>query len=303
MSSLEYLVRQGKASRRSQRRPQSLIPPVPPDSFASREGAALQGSNGMHGPSTDAHMEAHDSTEHQQGPRKNKSANASLSNEHDTIGRRTRSYRQEETAAAAHLQSPARDLGRRSARLQGRDEPLREEAVQVAAAPARDSAAERASRARARAVRQSADLHADSDVNLPASDHQSSEEDGAAEYDQAVEPTEHSAPAPSPRHTRALHRPSVPASSSRHSTPEPPERFSDVHNTGHALRRSTRHNARSPSVVGPAHVEAAPQVAPSGIRVTLRPSRHAQRQQQDVVTDMSPVPGRHSLRSGLRARH
>lgn len=300
MSSQEYLTLQGKASRRSQRRPQSLVPPVPPDSFASREAAALQESNGMHGPRIDAHMEAHDSTEHQQGPSKHKSASVSLSSEHDTIGRRTRSHRQEENAAAAPLQSPARDMGRRSARLQSRDEPLQEETPQVAAAPARDTAAERASRARARVVRQSADLHADPDANLPASDHQSSEEDGAAEYGQAVEPAE---PAPTRRHTRAPHRASVPASSSRHSTPEPPERFSDVHNTGHALRRSTRHNARSPSVVGPAHAEAVPQIAPSGIRVTLRPSRHAQRQQQDDVTNMSPVPGRHSLRSGLRARH
>ena len=202
--------------------------------------------------------------------------------------------------------SPLTGRGRRSARLQVKDD-HKPDTVDQHTVPilTRNSAADRASRALARASRQVTEPRAVSSADMNADEQQSSDE-GVH-----VEVAGPSVAARTTRRTRDQYRHNMPESS-KHSTPEPPERLSDVHNTGHALRRSTRQHARSPSVAGPAaaivELPEAPPAAPSGIRVTLRPLRQAHTQQQQSVrsepgTGPAAATGRHSLRSGLRSRH
>lgn len=218
--------------------------------------------------------------------------------------RQTRSHQHVEAQESDGMPSPTTGRGRRRARLRVKDDHKPDTVLQhTALVPTRNSAADRASRALARSSRQGTESQAVSGEDMATDEHQSSDED------LHVERARPSVAGNTTRHTRGHCRLSMP-DYSRHSTPEPPERFSDVHNTGHALRRSTRQHARSPSVAGPMAVERpeAPQAASSGIRVTLRPLRQAHTQQQQPVRSEpmngpAAATGRHSLRSGLRSRH
>ena len=282
---------------------------MPADSTAVQRGTddAFQEGAGASGPSTDAQDAADDDDmKHEPGPSNHQAARLQQSDEHMHTRRQTRNHQHAEAQDSDGMPSPTTGRGRRSARLQVKDDHKPDTVPQhTAPIPTRNSAADRASRALARSSRQGTESQAVSGEDMATEEQQSSDED------LHVERASPSVAGNTTRHTRAQHRLSM-HDYSRHSTPEPPERFSDVHNTGHALRRSTRQHARSPSVAGPMAANAerpeAPQAASSGIRVTLRPLRQAHTQQQQPVrsepmTGPATATGRHSLRSGLRSRH
>ena len=230
-------------------------------------------------------------------------------------GRRTRSrHHAGHAASVAAVEGQADDdqnHGRRSARLQVKGEQKQHEDLQqqqhqerprqAASSGPAHPVSSRTSRALARNARLVENDQATWDWTVPTGEHMAAEENVQADL------LRESVTAPTARRTRAQHRSSMPEHS-RLSTPEPPEQASDVHNTGHALRRSHRQHARSPSVAGPTHIdspEEAPQAASSGIRVTLRTLRHATRQGVHVhpaSNDSEVPPRRHKLRSSLRAR-
>lgn len=234
-------------------------------------------------------------------------------------GRRTRSRHPAGHAAslAAVETQPDDDLdhGRRSARLQVKGEQKQHEDLQqqrelqqqhdrlhqAALSGPGNAVSSRTSRALARNARLAEDNQTAWDWSMPTDQHMSAEEKGQDDL------LNESVTAPSARRTRAQSRSSVPEHS-RRSTPEPPEQASDVHNTDHALHRSHRQHARSPSVAGPANIdrpEEALQAVSSGIRVTLRTLRRTTRQADNVYpapSDSEVLPRRHQLRSSLRAR-
>ena len=279
---------------------------MPADGTAVLRGRASdpQEDSAANGPTTDAHTAPGGSFRDEQGPSNHQAAAVGHFDDHANAGRRTRSHRHAEPQGNVEPHALRQHQGRRSTRLQVKDEQKQEEAPpQASPTLPRNAAADRDSRALARASRQPMDPQSGSDANVASPKHESSEEDVGAEH------AGRSTALANARQTRAQQRLSMPQSS-RHSTPEPPERFSDVHNTGHALRRSTRQHARSPSVLGPPAVqierpESASQAGSSSIRVTLRPSRQAHRQQQvtdQALHDLQSPTGRPSLRSGLRSR-